>query len=417
MAIVDEGDQFLIYKYKVHQIQFCGLKPEKPTDSSNYELEKERVNDLIIMEDYVGNTYPLIKFSIAIEQSIYYRILESKETVKVLIHLRKYYRKKGLQRKEVESVHINRKFDLILDDNDADLAKNARKEEYPNGDTQRMNAVTVNMTFYLYSNKKVILKAQQTEINKIWKSTTPSHVLTFLLGKLGVGKHVLVSKIDNGKSYAPLIIPKMTLLEALSYVDSYYGYHKTGTLTFFGIDRSYVLCYGKNSGAFEKKEQKTVNVLVPRVGSSITDSICSLRKKKNEDAIYVLADPLSFKPLTPQTSSEALTADGVTTFDNDKMSTSGSGSAAYIQESENPYISQVYDAQLKSEEMGITCTFRDCDEVHFTPNKMYNFIFEDTEYTKKYHAKYFMISKTTTYVKDGKDLTVTIEGEFRKLLT
>lgn len=86
MGIIDnKRDTYLFYKYRVHEIYLL-------FSSGSYKLENERVNGLQITEDYVGNLYPIIKLTLALEPSIYYKLIQDKENVQVKLNLRKYYR-------------------------------------------------------------------------------------------------------------------------------------------------------------------------------------------------------------------------------------------------------------------------------------------------------------------------------------
>ena len=96
MAIIDnKEDDYLIYKYKVHELYLL-------FNGENYKLENERLNDITIMDHYMENLYPVIKIDLSLEQSVYNRIIKEKDSLKVKLNIRKYYRKNSDDEKSLE---------------------------------------------------------------------------------------------------------------------------------------------------------------------------------------------------------------------------------------------------------------------------------------------------------------------------
>ena len=85
-----------------------------------------------------------------------------------------------------------------------------------------------------------------------------------------------------------------------------------------------------------------------------------------------------------------------------------------VQPSVNPYYKKIYDSIQKSENMVIQIALRHCDMSILTPNKRYQFIFEDTRLTKQYKGYYCLTKKTEVYTKDGAELQGAAELVFRR---
>lgn len=413
MALINKKrDTYLFYKYRVHAIHF--LFPD-----GDYTLENERVNSIQINEDYIANLYPIFKISVALEQSVYYRLIKNKDDVQIRLNVRKYYRENTKKEKSLFSNHIDTTFKLILNDNDDNLGEQIHNLEYPDGDTQQMNSVTMNIDLFLF--KADIIRANREIINFIAKNISVSTALTYMLGKIGIGikDNLLISPIDNTEICEYIKIPPLKMGQAIAYLDSYYGIHKTGSIIFFGFDRSYIIRYCDLSNAFKEGEEDSITVIVPKTGSGLTDNICNVRKQGQQSKIYLIADSGSFTSQNEDVTGKILNAEDVQVIDNQTGETtydsSSKNKTSTIKKTENPFFVDIYNKQVQSNEVVLSCTFRDCLVEEITPNKKFNFIFEDTKLTKKYKGTYFLSKKDAVYVKDGKDLTVGATCEFRRM--
>lgn len=407
MAIISKKDDYYIYKYKVHELYLL-FKGE------NYKMDKERLNDITVMDHYLDNVYPIIKIDLALEQSVYDQIIKEKDTLKVKINIRKYYRKNSDDKKSLESNYINDTFSLILDDMENSLDSGAHDLEYPEGDKGEMNAVTTNMELFLF--KGDLIKSNTSLINRVFKNATVTGAIGYMLTKVGA-KKVLMTRPDNQEIYDELIIPPLKATQAFAFIDSYYGLYKTGSIIYFALDRAYIIPFCKPSNAYASKENETVCIIVPNIGSSITDNICTVKKHSDSTKDYVIADPDSFSPADRGVTDKVLNAQDVTTVDTDSgeiSKASDKNKATEVLPSENPYYKEIYEATVKSNESVITISLKDCDFSVLTPNKKYQFIFEDTKLSKEYKGNYYLCQMDVSFLKEGKDFTGGAECVFRK---
>ena len=408
MSIIDKySDTYLKYKYRVHEIYL--LFPD-----GEYKLGNERVNSITIMDHYLENLYPVIKIDLALEQSLYNRIIKNKQDLKVRLNVRKYYRENTNEEKSMMSNYINGLFTLILDDGVNTIDSNAHDLEFPQGDLDQMNAVQINMELFLF--KGDLIKTNANMMNAILKKCTVSNAIGYLLSKAGASK-VLMSRPNNQKVYDELIIPPLKIAKAFAFVDSYYGIYDTGTIIYFGLDRGYIIPFCKPANALENGEPDTVCIIVPNIGSSITDNICTLKKGSDPSKPYLIADPSSFEPAERSVTANVLQAEDITVVDNDSGDIDSSNQKnknAEIQPTENPFYKKIYEATVKSNECVISIAFKDSDLSVLTPNKKYQFIFEDTSLTKKYKGTYYLVQCDSTYVKESGDLTGGAIAVFRK---
>lgn len=403
-------DDYLFYKYRIHQIYIL-FKGE------SYKVGVERFNSFTIIHDFEENLYPIIKCDLGMEESLYRRIIKEKKDLKIKICIRKYYRKNTQKKKSIAKNHINETFTLILDDMDDTLTGKAHKKEYPDGDENEMNAATINMELFLF--KGNLITSNRSIMNAVFKDTTVSGAIGYLLTKNGA-RNVLMPRVDNQTIYPELIIPPLNVVEALAFIDSYYGIYNTGTIMYFGIDRGYIIPYCRASGAVASGESENVCIIVPDIGSKITDNICSLKKYSDPDTPYVIADPESFNPSNKGITQAVLNPEDIDLIDNttgDIDSSKGKNRGSVLLRSENKFYKDIYKAKVKSNDTVITINFKDCDFNIFTPNKKYKFIFEDTKKTKEYKGTYFLSSISITYAKESKDMTCEAEATFKKMVT
>lgn len=408
MAIIDnKEDDYLIYKYKVHELYLL-------FNGENYKLENERLNDITIMDHYMENLYPVIKIDLSLEQSVYNRIIKEKDSLKVKLNIRKYYRKNSDDEKSLESNYINGVFTLILDDSINTIDTKAHDKEFPEGDKNEMNAITTMLELFLF--KGDLIKSNTKLLNVVLKQANVSTAIAYLLTKIGAPK-VLMTKPDNQEIYDEFKIPPLKIAKAFAFVDSYYGIYNTGAIIYFGLDRGYIIPFCKPSNAYESGEVDTVTIIVPNVGSQITDNICTVKKYNDTSKNYLIADPSSFSPADRGVTGKVLNSEDVQVVQNDTgevTKTKEKNKSTEILPSENPFYKQIYEATVKSNESVISISFKDGDFGVLTPNKKYQFIFEDTSLSKQYKGTYYLCQCDISFVKESKDLTAGAQCVFRR---
>ena len=410
MNLVDKSDDILFYKYHLKELYIV-------FSDGPYKIDINRVLGITHIENYLEDLYPVFKLDVMFEPSVYYKIIKEKDTLKVKIYLQKYYRTNDRRKKSIFSKCISNTFELILDDDDEYLTKDVHEKEFPQGDKDELNAVTMKMEMFLF--KKSVIKSNKILINKIWKNMTPSGAVGYLMSKLGI-KNLLMDKIDNKEIYEYFYMPPLTVNQELRFIDSYYGFHKTGTVIFFGLDRSYFLRFSTKTNAFEKDEIKDICFIVPKEGSSITDSYAMLHKKNVKDKKYVLINPSDFKPSNPDRSDSIISPEVVEIVSPTAGELRQTGAAktnkkVIVAKGVNPYYESIYDTYVTSGESEITVNAKDVDVSIFEPNKHYSFLFEDTSLAKKYKGKYFLCNKKILLMRDGMDFTAEVELVLRKV--
>lgn len=393
MNIFSANDQYLLYRYKINKASIVfpdGL----------YELPIERILSINIEEDYLGSVYPVFSLSLGMEQSLYQKILQYKDQLKFQLDIRKYILKEKAD--GIEPVHqpyLNQQFSLILDDENNFTNKDVHKLEYPKGDKNEMNALTTALELYLFPPD--IVKTNRTSINKIFSKCNVVDAIGRILEEAGVKKNVLMPKVDNIKVYDELVIPPMKLTDGINFISSYYGVFKTGLIYYFGYDATYLLPYCKRSKCLLAKEQEVVTIVIPKMGSAIGDKMCSV-KKLGEETPYVIADSSGFIPRSENTTAKALFAEDVDIVDSESgvSASKSKNKGTVIQNFESEFYRDSHKAKMDALQTTMEVTVKDCDLSVFTPNKIYQFVFEDTAMTKKYNGFYHLVKFMQGFTKE-----------------
>ena len=233
-------------------------------------------------------------------------------------------------------------------------------------------------------------------------------------------KNLLMYRLDQKTDKERTIIfPPLTIPDAIQWLDNYYGSYKNGSMIYFGMTRSYMIPFGGCTKVFKDNERKFVSIIVPKIGGKMTDNICQLSRYGDNSKYYIIADPQSFEPRDEMTTTSVTKEDEVVSVDpttGNSSGSSGSNPKYVTKKGYNPYIEHIYKAQLKSGKSVIQVFFKDINMGIITPNKIYQFLFEDTSLSSKYKGRYFLCSREINITKESKDYTIGMICEFRKFL-
>ena len=127
-----EGKVIKQWHYKVKNLTL------KWSGSGNIDIAPYKVKYIQIIEDYENNVFPIFRLHVAIEPSMYYKILKAKKEITVTLNMtRFYYLSNDPTRKESgHREYISDRFKLIMNDDTADLL-NAQKQTNNSSDYKR----------------------------------------------------------------------------------------------------------------------------------------------------------------------------------------------------------------------------------------------------------------------------------------
>lgn len=300
-----DNDFLKSYRYKISDVFVrLNLKDSTVWEKRCIQYGNERIIDFFIEENYEEYYYPIIAITIVMSHEDYELIVSNKDTTEFTINMRKEYIKDENTQVEIGSAEpvMKAKFNMVTDENVISLFEDAKlkeadgtdyrqrtmdgyiyddsfkpsfdevtgysvkKEEgyktYSNaGDlTSRSTGDEDNFdesdwephTIYLFNST---LPLTRRTVNKVFKKGSVLQALLFVLNAMGIS-NVLMPKINNNRRYKEMIIPPMTCVNALSFIDTYYGIFRKGTLIFFDYDRAYIIPYSGKCDIAEEGEKK-----------------------------------------------------------------------------------------------------------------------------------------------------------------
>lgn len=422
MAIINDNDRYLTYRYRVKTISI---------DFGNgiyKKLKPEQVKSLVIINDYLNNAFPIIQLKLSINSRLYYRILRNKDKVGFILNIRNYYTVDKKSDKSLFHEWLNEKFSLILDDSDEDLYSNLRtKNNGSNQEDEELYEQANEVEFYLF--KRDLIQATQPDFSCIYRYLDITSFLAITLLENGI-TNVLMSKPDNSEVYNMITIPHMKFIEALKYVDTFYGIYKTGAIIYFGITRSYIIKFDTKCTAYETGEITSTTIIVPQAGSSMTQSCCAVQKAGHTNKNYIIADyeTIDFtEPIITDSqingrsvvihntmTGEHETATIAKNYDAGELAKLQSGSSTKI--IENHGLNKFLHKEYKKIKMGlstaVTVEFSDIDVSVLEPNKKFNFVFEDTSLSQKYNGSYILGKSEIGMFRSTEDLNVSVRCTF-----
>ena len=416
MAFFKDTDKFLKWRYHIDEIIILYSKKKEE------KIGTEKLKSLSIMHDYETNLFPIFKIELVMESSIYYDILKDKKDVKIKLRLQKYSTEIGSNDKSLYKDYINRTFDLILDDTDYDADESFRSEAKNND----LNNVTQdnrnqmdqsNNLIELFLFDSALVDKFNVNVNEILTNANPLTGIQYVTSAAGIGK-ILMTPPDNTKSTAEMVIPFMKAKEGIRWVDTYYGLYKTGMMLYsdFISGITYILKYSGECTAWQKKEIKETDILIPEKSSKYSSDLCSVQKKGEKDINYVVGDNSNISIRNETVSHNAITGIESSTFDPESGDLSSSSSpddatktksSVFIEnKTENPYYSNLYTSFTTGKHVIIETTLGDYDIDAIAPNKKFKLIFEDTKMASKYKNNFLITGVVHNFIKEGADFTL-----------
>ena len=419
MSFISEEDIQQQWRYVVSEFDI--IYPKK-----TIKLPTERIVGMNIYNDYENNLFPVFRCSVVLEPSKYLEIVENKEDVKFKIRIQKYYRLIGTDdKKSLLRDYINDVFTLILDDDAYDPDEGLKKsEERTTGDKfndeDQLRYTNNKIDFYFF--KSSLIKGMKKTSNAILENCDMSTAIAYLCNSGKIGK-VLMSPIENATKYKQIILPPQSIAQNLVYLDNQFGLYKAGSLIYMGLYRGYILNHKGGCTAYQNKEYKETNIMIPDKGKAQTTESCMLNRKNITDKYNVVlrADDVSISNET--VTNNVLSGNNATivntntemidTSSIDSNNTDGS-TVVLTTTSENKFISNTFAFQRALNKVVITCSAVDVDLHALEPNKKFNFLFEDTKLAKKYKGMYIISSMNAVFIKSGTEFTVTVGMTFKQ---
>ena len=403
MALFDTK-QVRKYRYRVKEAMIL-------IGSEAINLEPMNVSGMKVVNNYIGNVFPIFFLSLSVDDCTYHKVLKNKDNLDIRLRVQKYYTKDGKKKEYVAGDWINDTFTLIMDENDMSRSSDIdRKEDkYEKKEKKSDKTKEMNNSLELYLYRKEVATAMQSQMNEIFTECTLTSAIAWALGKAGV-RNMLMSPLENGNTYKPLYIPPLTLDKLIMYLDIMYGFYKAGSVLFFGLKYSYLLNYKGGSTAYYAGERRNSTIFVPKQGDSENAQGGSVETGDTSTYYYNMEyGAVNFT--NDSVTSDVIYGTNALVVNSDDGSIVSADSGATVKDNNNytvmenttanPWLGDIYTYQTSSSSNVITGSIENCDIDGIEPNKKWNIIFEDTKLTNKYNGDYFLTESTIEFTNDG----------------
>lgn len=412
MSLLTNKDNLIQYRYRISLFILF-------SDDTIMEMEPERVVSIEIENMYETGKLPVFRLSLLVEPSDFFKIIKDKNSVKFQIRIQKYGINLKTRKKTLVKDIINDTFGLLIDENPEDLELELRKRK--NDNKRKIENVTNVMNLYLF--KKEIVNGISQPSNIIVRNITLPSLVTQLLYQAGCRK-VLMSPFDNITEYDRILLPPQSIYDNIKWMDNYYGFYETGSMIFFGLDKTYVLKYGPTCTAWVPNEYTDTTILVSQ-NSKEAESSSGMIERSGESQYYINGGTSSIQIINNilgiklNIGSDASfinsNTNEIKAMKND-YDVGVDGKYNYIEDhSINPYLSTTYEQRIKSEEVNVNMSLVEYDYSSLDPNKRINLVFEDQSLSNKYNGVYKVSAIMHKFLRDGDDFTLASAVSLKKM--
>ena len=402
------------YLYKV--TEFYLLFP-----TEEIELLPEALTHLAIFNDYEQNVLPITQINVTMSREAYFKLIAQKDKVKIRLRIQKYYTRSVDGKESLKSDYINDTFSIILNDNDENMYRVLTDQKTTTKKRSELEAIQHNndrdVELFLY--KLDIVKNIRSMVNVILKDCTITDAITYILHKSGIS-NTLLAPVTNTNLYDQIIIPPLSVVDALYWLDYFYGIYRYGTMFYFDLNRNYIMPYSGRSHVYEKDEIVENYIYCPAKGSSISAS-SSGHLLRSDDKIHpytiVDVDTITIRNKADTTAiMEGLDARVINPYNNSikdyntkakhKISNKRRN---ILNTTYNEYTGNIYTNISSSMDLTINAVSGYCDDSVLLPNHKYRMIFEDTALSKKYTGNFILSTKTSELIKSGNSMVMGVE--------
>lgn len=414
MALIRDNDKFRMYVYTVSKMSIVvnGKKVE--------DIPNERLLGFNIDERFEEMYFPVFSITLSVSTTLYNTIKKYKNNMKFYLKIDKCYKKSNYPdavNQSVKSEFINQNFDLIWDEDNDDLttasSKARNKTNFLNilpDFEQMMEMQQMELKLYLFSSGH--LGGLKKSANKVLRNATITDAIGYLATISGID-NILMSPSDYPNKRKEILIPPISCINAFGYLDYKYGIYKKGSMIFFGIKYTYIKPYSGKCTCWDKSGKKNVTLMVPSSTSPNAQRLGMLDRGNTSNNDYIIADFHTLNKNSASISNDYLYGNDLQVIDSfdEEITTELSGATSkgenfvksYENKSENKDLGKAYTAQTKALSTVIQILTENIDASVLMPNKKYNIMFEDTDFTDKYNGSYMLSAANHTFTRTGNE--------------
>lgn len=406
------------YRYKVESLNILFPGETEPTT-----VDANFVTSISIEHDYDNDYFPIINLSVNLKPKVYFKILKNKLDVKFRLRVQKFISNKDDNNFNFVTDIINDIFSVFIDENtpfiDEKLYDTTKATE---GTETNLQDVNQNYTFFIFKEKD--LSQTKNLINNVISEASMTDVITYIISTSGFNK-VLMTKLENKNSYKQIIIPPMTLLGSLNYLEEQYGFYSTGALIFFDYDCAYIIDSSPKCSTYRIGEYKqTIFTINSSTNANRFTPGCYINDDERKFYINITPDSININNLSvvgDQIDGNNMLIinpnSGVATKNESKTIQRGTGTyKILVNRFGNEFSNNVAKIRKSETSNIVNIVISNFDVNALTPNKEFLFIFEESSLNQIHGGTYRLCSNKIEFVKKGNEFFVYAACELKKFM-
>lgn len=405
--------QNYFYRYRVQTFQLLLEGEAEPIN-----ILSTAVNKIIITRMYDEAIHPIMEIFTMLPPRLHQIMKDNKQTAKIHFRIKKVQYSRTTGEQVADQDYINSTFSIIIDDEtdfkNEDEYKKSNKLQSGGDGKYVFNAADYSTEYCISLWDKTKLDAMCKVVNTNIENATVSTAIKKIYGESGIDK-ILISPLDNGKTYSEIRIKPMNLMNVPAYIEKIYGTYYAGTTIFLDYRCLYFLSKAGVCNAKEQGEYTRTIIKVPKPGNEKKNSK-GITKDTTNRFYYLYVDGESIDFAAPSNTNDVIEGNNFEIVDPSNNETvgvegagnqSGKGNARVVEDNySNEYnkSTMISDVIEKSNVATVTCT--DYDEEAFTPNKEFVIIFDDKKLSNR-NGFYRLTESTVILSKSNSNLDIT----------
>lgn len=392
------------------------------------ELAKADIQSFSIESDYSNSHIPVAELNIKTDYETYIKLIKDREKVTIQLKVDYYIYDPIKDEKGKIRTWFNRKFDIYMEDDYPDLIKNTLEvtqeaskapDQEPKTDAAVNRTIDVKMALFVTKDMDTLYASG----GGVYTSANMETVVSHSLATAGASK-VLMSPIENKSSFSQITVPPFTLLGRLQYLNSVYGFYKTGMIFFLGLEHTYLIDRSPKTTAMEKNEIINIIFLVrPEKDENRRDDGSRLEPEQKTTYINVDSDKLLFN--SPSVMNNMLKGSTLrvvdthgqynSTYNISNRRRGNSYVKFYHNKFGNPYASPELASELSRDDRVVVIPLNDVNIHWLRPNKEFTLRFIDDVSDSLYGSKLMMYYTNFTFNNHGDHFRVYAVTAFKKV--
>ena len=398
--------------YYIYNIPVCDiLIPNKDP----IRLHNDNILGFTIEKDYDNTYFPIFNIQLNLTYTQYYAILENKVTVKFKIRLEKSTYDE-LSASSYKEVVFDTNFSTFIDDNSAFFDKELyNKTMNLLGSAENRSAYD----FYLFKDSDIT--ASKKVINRVVDRSNMTNCIAYLLSKSG-SSNILMTPLDNITIYNDIILPPLTVIQSLLYLEKQYGFYEHGSLFFYDFDTIYFINKRAECTAYRTGEYTNVIVNVFKAMNPKSKNPGNFKDIKTKSyTLYATRDSVTM--VTSSIINDQIYGTNVNIIDTKNNSSlkvtpnvqSRNNTTTYITNNfGNSYLPKMIENSKYENDNIINIALTDVDINCFAPNKKYVVSFEEKEINVKHKGNYRLSYSLFSFMKHGDYYSINGQIQLKK---